>query len=83
MLFTNSMLPEHCRSLFLGDLSCFCQEADVYRFFQPFGEIEEIRIKRNHDGIGLGYGFITFARRESAELAMRKDGEVLVGRPVR
>ena len=77
------LLPEHCRSLFLGDLSCFCQEADLYALFQPFGEIEEIRIKRSKEGNGLGYGFVTFYEMQSAMGALSLDGTVILGRPVK
>ena len=74
--------PEQARSLFLGDLSCFCQEADIYQCFQHHGEIEEIRIKRNGQGACLGYGFITFTPSESAQSALRLDGTVVLGRPI-
>jgi RNA recognition motif-containing protein len=78
-----NLTPEHRRSLFLGDLSCFCQEADIFRYFQQFGDIEEIRIKRNTNGAGLGYGFITFQTSEAAEAALNLDGVVILGRPIK
>ena len=69
-------------TLFLGDLSCFCQEADILRVFQPFGEIKQIRLMRSkHDGKCLGYGFITFTHLYSAMQAIEQaNGTVLLGR---
>lgn len=71
------------KSLFLGDLSCFCQEIDLIRVFQQFGEIEDVRVKRNNEGSGLGYGFVTFVNVKSAEEALAADGLVILGRPVK
>lgn len=82
-LKSSELLPEACRSLFLGDLSCFCQEIDLFRVFSQFGEIEEIRIKRNEAGNGLGYGFVTFLEMKAAERAIGADGLVILGRPVK
>ena len=77
------LLPEACRSLFLGDLSCFCQEVDVFQVFSQFGSIEEIRLKRDGEGNGLGYGFVTFIEMKSAEAALEADGLIILGRPVK
>lgn len=71
------------RSLFLGDLSCFCTEQDVFQLFQNVGPIEEIRIMRGKDNKNLGYGFITFRDQQTANQAFRMDGCVLVGRPLK
>lgn len=83
MSTSSEHVPEHCRSLFLGDLSCFCQEIDIYRVFQQYGPVEDVRIKRNKEGTGLGYGFITFHDPQSAITAMAAGGTVILGRPVK
>jgi RNA recognition motif-containing protein len=77
------LVPEHCRSLFLGDLSTFCQENDVFAIFQQCGDIEEVRIKRSKEGTGLGYGFVTYFDMKAAQAAMLLDGTVILGRPVK
>lgn len=75
---------EEERSLFLGDLSCFCQEQDVYQFFQGCGEIESIRLMRSKTtNKCLGYGFITFLDINVLPIAMRLYGSVLLGRRVK
>jgi RNA recognition motif-containing protein len=76
-------LPEHCRSLFLGDLSCYCHEQDIYNAFKSYGEIESIRLMRGKDNRVLGYGFITFVDVRSTIAAQAMNGTVVVGRPLK
>eukprot|EP00599_Poterioochromonas_sp_BG-1_P002057 CAMPEP_0173140268 /NCGR_PEP_ID=MMETSP1105-20130129/4776_1 /TAXON_ID=2985 /ORGANISM="Ochromonas sp., Strain BG-1" /LENGTH=429 /DNA_ID=CAMNT_0014053205 /DNA_START=68 /DNA_END=1357 /DNA_ORIENTATION=- len=75
---------EEERSLFLGDLSCFCQEQDIFQFFQGCGEIESIRLMRSKTtNKCLGYGFITFVDLHVLPIAMKLYGRVLLGRRVK
>lgn len=76
-------LPAHYRTLFLGDLSSFCTEEDVWNFFQAIGEIEKIRVMRGKELKPLGYGFVTFASRDAAVRGLALDGSVFLGRPVK
>jgi nucleolin len=80
---TKHAIPEHCRSLFLGDLSCFCHEIDVADAFRRYGEIENIRLMRGRDAKCLGYGFIIFVDMDSAVAAQEMDGKLIVGRSVK
>ena len=77
--------PKQQRSLYLGDLSFFCQESDVLNAFQVFGEIQEVRLMRSkQDGKCLGYGFITFMTVEQAHNALEAmDGKVFIGRQLK
>jgi RNA recognition motif-containing protein len=72
-------------TIFLGDLSRFCQEIDIIRAFEIFGEIEEIRLMRSKkDGKCLGYGFLTFRSRADATKALESmNGQLLVGRKLK
>lgn len=72
-------------SLFLGDLSKFCSEADLEKLFGQYGEINQIRIMRNtNTGKALSYGFISFINNECAALAMENlNGISLHGRSMR
>lgn len=72
-------------SLFLGDLSKFCTEADLEKIFSQFGEINQIRIMRNtNTGKALSYGFISFMSNECAASAMENlNGISLHGRTMR
>jgi RNA recognition motif-containing protein len=76
-------LSEEQRSLFLGDLSCFCNEQDVQALFQSVGRIEKIRIMRGRNNKPLGYGFITFFELSATQAAMKLNGMLLVGRPLK
>lgn len=76
-------LPEHCRSLFLGDLSCYCQEKDIYNAFIKYGDIESIRLMRGKENKPLGYGFITFVDIQATLHAQEMDGFNLLGRPLK
>ena len=72
------------RTLFLGDLSCFCVESDVIQLLHPYGEIESLRLmKSERTGKCLGYGFITFKTMESTLLALRLDGTLFMGRHIK
>ena len=73
------------RTIYLGDLSAFCNEQELYEVFKPFGEIQEIKLMRSkHDGSCLGYGFMTFATIEQAFNAMESmHGKMLIGRQLK
>lgn len=72
-------------SLFLGDLSYFCTEADLQQSFSKFGEILDIRIIRNKaTKKSLSYGFIDYAAASAASNAMNEmNGKIVCGRAVR
>ena len=78
-------LPLNSATLFIGDLSIFCTERELYQLFEPFGPIESIQLKRcEKKQMQLSYGFIKFAFRQSAEEALRKvNGSIFIGRAIR
>jgi RNA recognition motif-containing protein len=75
-------------TLFLGDLSVYCKERDIFELFQNFGQVESVQIKKSEDGSvpkpHLCYGFVKFNRRECAEMALcAVNGKLFLGRPIR
>jgi RNA recognition motif-containing protein len=69
------------QSLFLGDLSYFCEESHIATLFEKYGPIVAINICRTNDGEPLYYGFIELAEEESKLLAWKElDGVELLGR---
>lgn len=72
-------------SLFIGDLSKFCSEAELESLFAGYGQILDVKIKRNNNtGKTLSYGFVTFANEEIAANAMKMlDGTLFCGRKLR
>ena len=72
-------------SLFIGDLSKFCSESNLESLFAPFGQIVDVKIKRNNaTGKTLSYGFVSFANDECAVAAMEQlNGYSFYGRNLR
>lgn len=72
-------------TLFLGDLSTFCNEEDIHNAFSPFGFIQEIKIMRSEEtNRNLSYGFIKFSSPADARKAMNAlDGTLFCGRHLR
>jgi RNA recognition motif-containing protein len=58
------------RTIFVGDLSFFCQDSDLYELFSPFGIIQSVRIKRSPKGDSLLFGFVVMNSHESAARAV-------------
>lgn len=81
---SRAMYGEEERSLFLGDLSNFCEDRDIFEFFHHCGEIESIRLMRSKaTNKCLGYGFITFFDINALPIAMRLYGTVFMGRKIK
>ncbi len=60
----------HQFGLFIGDLSYFCQESDIYHLFSRYGVVESCRVVLNETKTkSLMYGFVGMATHESAVLA--------------
>lgn len=70
--------------IYIGNLSFKATEQDVEDFFKQFGEIKEIALIRDRYSNELkGFGFITFTDPSSAQNALSKNGEELLGRPLK
>lgn len=71
--------------LFLGDLSLFCNEDDISATFSQFGQLADVRIKRNKTTKrNLSYGFVEYVSMDSAVMAMNEmNGKVFCGRALR
>ncbi len=71
--------------LFVGDLSFFCTEEDLYRLFGNFGVVAEARIKRSDKGgKTLMYGFVRMDSLPPAlEAAKYLNGNLYMGREIK
>lgn len=79
----NSNMKEDC-SLFVGDLSFFCNESELYTAFSSFGSLTEVKICRSSNGYSLLYAFISFEHPHQALAAMHTlNGRELLGRRMR
>lgn len=71
-------------SIFLGNLSFKATEDEVRQFFEDCGEIRNVRLVRDgKTGMGKGFGYVNFNNKDSAVLALQKDGQSLKGREIR
>ncbi len=83
----NSISDDVTATLFLGDLAVLCDEVKLYDLFIRFGAIESVQLKkseRDPQRAHLGFGFIKFANRASAERALQEmNGYFFLGRALR
>lgn len=71
-------------TLFIGNLSYFCTEADVQPLFEQFGTVHSVIIRRTKSDEMLYYGFVQMDNLEQADQAAHHlDGQKLLGRPLR
>ncbi len=57
-------------SLFVGDISFFCTEADLVRLFEPYGRVLHVEVRRNATGESLRHGFAELASVDAAQRAI-------------
>ena len=74
-------------TLFLGDLSVLCSEIHVRELFGRYGQLERVQLKksdRDPHRAHLGFGFVKFSSRLSAERALEElNGCFFMGRAMR
>lgn len=74
-------------TLFLGDLPFLCTENCLRELFNRYGEIERLELKksaRDPQRVHLGFGFVKFTSRTSAERALYElNGHFFLGRALR
>jgi RNA recognition motif-containing protein len=75
---------EPSRSLFLGDLSYFCNEQHISVLFAPYGPIFAINLCRGNNGETLYYAFVELSSEEATVKAWRElNGKEFMGRFLR
>lgn len=78
-----SDMPEHSRTLFMGNLSFDVSDEQIRAFFGACGSIYDIRFRTRDDGSFMGIGWIEFEDLEAVKKASKLHGRPLAGRPVR
>ncbi|KAM0828275.1 hypothetical protein ACQ4PT_067653 [Festuca glaucescens] len=67
--------------VFVGGLPRSATEGTLREIFSPCGEIVDLRIMKDQNGVSKGFGFVRFAERECAHIAKRqKNGIELQGK---
>lgn len=81
----NIALQSRQNELFVGNLSYFCTEADLYNLFANFGVVQTLRIKHNDKGTrSLQFGFVCLSNLSEAEEARRVlNGAMVMGRNIK
>lgn len=77
-------MPDISKTIFVGDLSYFCNEEDLCALFSPYGRIITVRVRRGVTGESLMHGFIALESPEAAQRAIGDlDGIEFMGRNMR
>lgn len=82
-LLNYSDAQKQSHTLFIGGVSVFCHELDLFQAFNVFGPIESIKLMRNKQNDALGYAFLTFLNYESSISALQMNGQLFQGRPIK
>jgi hypothetical protein len=71
--------------LFVGNLSYFCEEKDLYALFEENGHVEDVRIIKNDSGTrSLMFGFVTMSTiHETREMEKLLNGQMFMGRKLK
>lgn len=69
-------------TLYLGRMAEETNERILRTHFSHFGEVTEVRVIREHDGVSRTYGFLKFANRKSGTRAIRQRKHVVQGRRI-
>lgn len=67
-------------NLYLRNLPKTIAISDIEQMFSPYGEIVQVRVLCNEQGVSKGVGFVLFSCKEQAEMAMQAlDGQTPPG----
>lgn len=76
--------PQATKSLFVGDLSFFCREVDLYELFAKYGAISSVEIKYGRMRDSMHHGFVEFCSLVSSYAAVKElNGKKFLGRIMR
>ena len=72
-------------NIYVGNMSYNVTEEDLKQAFEPFGEVESVRIIRDmHSGRSKGFGFVEMPGKSEAQSAIESlNGKELMGRTVK
>jgi RNA recognition motif-containing protein len=80
----NLRLLKSMSLLFVGNLSILLEESELKSLFLPYGNVEEVTIKRDPStNNSLHYGFVTMSSAPEAEVVLKAlNGIQILGRPL-
>ncbi|KAH9943651.1 hypothetical protein B0H21DRAFT_695393 [Amylocystis lapponica] len=62
-------------TLYVGNLAFWASEDDVRKLFEPFGDLQDVRLKMTPDGQNRGFAHVEFATPEITRAVMRAHAE--------
>jgi RNA recognition motif-containing protein len=65
--------------IYVGNLPYRFSEQELSAIFEPFGELEQVAIVKDPQGVSKGFGFVTFKSEESAQNAVAELTNVSAG----
>jgi len=72
------------KTLFVGDLSKLCEEAQLFSLFSNYGTIIATKIVRGFDNISLSYGFVVMSTEDEVRNAINYlNGVLFMGRYIK
>lgn len=72
------------KSIFIGNLPMDLEEEPVWQLFGKCGLVTNVRLIRDRvSNMGKGIGYVTFASKDSVDVALKLNGTMLGSRPVR
>ena len=80
-LNSNSIVtkPPGCQTVFIKNLPYECDEAEIRNAFMVYGKIDCVRLARwGHTNHLKGFGYVQFKKEDSADIAVRKSGNIVV-----
>lgn len=71
--------PPGCKTIFIRNLPYEVTEAEIREKFMVYGPIMKVRLAVwNHTNNLKGFGYIDFKREDSADIAVKKSGNILI-----
>ncbi|XP_044264947.1 RNA-binding protein 34 [Tribolium madens] len=76
--------PDENKAIFIGNLSFYAEEDDLWKTFESCGPISSVRIVRDKKtGVGKGFGYVNFKNSDSVTLALEMENVKLKDRELR
>ncbi|XP_063919236.1 RNA-binding protein 34-like [Zophobas morio] len=76
--------PAEDKAIFVGNLSFYAEEDDLWKTFESCGPILSVRIVRDpRTGMGKGFGYVNFQNSDSVTLALEMENVKLKDRELR
>jgi RNA recognition motif-containing protein len=70
-------------TIFVGDLSYFCEEKHLLDLFSPFGPVLSVIVRRGKEGNSLQYAFVIMSEADAYAACVALNGSKFMGRKLR